>query len=580
MDRSHPPYVHDVDDNVYKWCLIVYNPGERTPLPEVIERMRSAVGLIVRNARFPTGRADADALAVIDGRIGWLGRSDASRRFEDAGTVVLDAGGLPVLPAFVDSHTHFKRSTIVRAYFIDFRDVAPRSIDDVLDAVAAKVASVGPGTWVQGDSLNDVSLVEGRFPTRHELDSVSDGHPVVLRSIGRHVVAANSAALHAAGIDRESVPPPGGRIDRDADGEPTGVLHEQGKLRLDMTASDTVIPRFSDAERVHALRAGMGYLHRHGIAGIHEMAREADEVGDYLRLREEDGLSVRVRMYIRGIESATRLEYLLGLGLRTGLGDDWFRLGGVKFSIDGSGLARNAAVYDPYPGQPDNRGLLRIQPDELEVAVADAHRGGLQIALHAVGQRAFDLALGAFERLPAAEVAARRHRIEHAYYPPRPGQFDRMRAMGLVWSTQPGEIEEVGDDWLRIFGTDRLKGLMPIRTARELGILTLINSDFPVTSIDPFLGIRSAVERRTAGGLPLGPEESVTMSEALEMMTVAPARVEGRTDKGVIEPGALADLVVLSDDPLSIDPSRRRDLRVVSTIVGGVVRYSEGSSKG
>jgi predicted amidohydrolase YtcJ len=319
----------------------------------------------------------------------------------------------------------------------------------------------------------------------------------------------------------------------------------------------------------------MAYLHRHGIAGIHEMAREADEVGDYLRLRERGGLTARIRMYIRGIESATRLEHLLALGLRTGLGDDWFRLGGVKFSIDGSGLARNAAVFEPYPGEPANVGLLRIQPDELRSAVQAAHGGGLQIALHAVGQRAFEMALEAFERLPTEAVAGRRHRIEHAYYPPRPGQLERMAAMGLVWSTQPAEIHEVGEDWTRIFGPERLHGLMPIRTARDLGILTVINSDYPVTTIDPLVGITAAVRRRTATGRVMEPAEAVTVREAIDMMTAGPARIEQRDDKGVIRQGSLADLVVLSEDPLSIDPERLHEVRVVSTVVGGTIRYGE-----
>jgi predicted amidohydrolase YtcJ len=539
--------------------------------------MPDGVDLVIRGAQLhaPSLRPDATALAVAGDRIVWAGRDDEVIDRVDASTAVVDARGRAVLPAFTDSHTHFKRSTLVRAFFIDFREVAPRTVSDVLGAVDAKARTLPPETWVQGDGLNDLDLEEGRFPHRHELDSVSGGRPVVLRSVGRHVVAANSLALRIAGIDRDSIPPSGGRIERDADGEPTGVLHEQGKMRLDMTAADTVIPRFTPADRLHALRQGMSYLHQHGIAGIHEMAREADEVGDYLRLREEGALSVRVRMYIRGIESATRLEHVLSLGLRSGLGDDWFRLGGVKFSIDGSGLARNAAVYEAYPGQPDNTGLLRIEREELEAAVRAAHDGGLQIALHAVGQRAFEMALSAFETLPRPEVARMRHRIEHAYYPPMHGQMERMRGLGLIWSTQPAEIFEVGDDWTRIFGDDRMAGLMPLRTALDMGIPAVINSDFPVTTIDPFVGIQAAVTRRTLSGAILEGSEAVSVDEAISMMTAGPAFIEGAADRGAIAIGSLADLVLLSQDPLRIEPAALQDTRVVTTIVGGRIVHSD-----
>jgi predicted amidohydrolase YtcJ len=455
--------------------------------------------------------------------------------------------------------------------------VRPRKITDVLAAVESKAATLPPDAWIQGDGLNDTALFERRFPVRQELDAVSGGRPVVLRSVGRHVVCANTLALQLAGIDRDTVSPTGGRIDLDADGEPTGVLHEQGKLRLDMTRADTVIPRFSEDERVAALASGMRFLHENGIAGIHEMAREADEIGDYLRLKERGGLNVRVRMYIRGIESATRLEHLLALGLRTGLGDDWFRLGGVKFSIDGSGLARNAAVYDPYPGQPDNVGLLRIEQQELDQAVEAAHHGGLQIAVHAVGQRAVDMALDSFERIDGdGSVRARRHRIEHAYYPERPGQLRRLVDLGLVWSTQPSEIDEVGDGWLDIFGADRLVGCVPLRTGLDLGLPVVINSDYPVTSLNPFVGIAAAVTRRTANGERLDPAQAVSVDEALRMMTNGPAYVGHCEDvAGSLEPGKFGDLVILSADPYEVAPEELGETRVTATIVGGQLVHSD-----
>jgi predicted amidohydrolase YtcJ len=333
---------------------------------------------------------------------------------------------------------------------------------------------------------------------------------------------------------------------------------------------------------VAALAEGMRYLHENGIASIHEMAREADEIGDYLRLKERGGLTTRIRMYIRGIEAETRLEHLLALGLRTGLGDEWFRLGGVKFSIDGSGLARNAAVYDAYPGEPANFGLLRIEQSELDAAVEAAHRAGLQIAVHAVGQRAVDMALHAFEGADGGRsIAAMRHRIEHAYFPERPGQLQKLHDLGLVWSTQPSEIDEVGDGWLSIFGEDRLKGMVPIRTGLDLGLPVLINSDYPVTSLNPFIGVKAAVTRQTATGELLDPSQAVSVDEALRMMTNGPAYAAHSEDvSGSLEPGKLADLVIVSADPYDIRPEELDQIRATTTVVGGVPRYSEDFETG
>jgi predicted amidohydrolase YtcJ len=543
--------------------------------------MRRTADLVVLDARVrsldPAGNVHS-AVAVADGRVVAVGSDEQVSELVGRGTVVVPGRGRTVLPAFTDSHTHFKRSTVVRAYFIDFRELAPRSVADVLAAVRAKAGTLARDAWVQGDGLNDLDLGERRFPVRQELDDAGGGRPVVLRSIGRHVACASSAALALAGIDRDTSSPSGGRIDRDERGEPTGVLHEQGKLRLDMTRADTVIPRFGPAERVRALAAGMRYRHARGIAGIHEMAREADEIGDYLRLREEGGLTARVRMYIRGVEAETRLEHLLALGLRSGLGDDWFRLGGVKLSIDGSGLARNAALFEPYPGRPDDTGLLRIEQDELDDAVAAAHDAGLQVAVHAVGQRAMEMAMDAFEKVDhEGSVARMRHRVEHAYFPPRPGQMERMRRLGLVWSTQPAEIFEVGDAWVQVFGEDWLEGVSPLATALAMGIPTVLNSDYPVTTIDPFVGIAAAVTRRTSSGRLLTPQESVSVDQALRMMTNGPAYVaHTESTSGSLVPGRLGDLVLLTHDPYEVPPEELAEVRVLCTVVGGRVVHGEG----
>ncbi len=261
--------------------------------------------------------------------------------------------------------------------------------------------------------LTAAPLAEGRLPNRVELDRVAAGHPVVLRGIGKHVVAANSAALAAAGIDRRTPDPPGGRIERDTDGQPTGILHERAKLRLDTSHPETVVPAPTPDERHRALRAGFADLHRLGITTIHEMVRLPEEAADFASVRAAGELGVRTRLFYRIHESPITLEHLTTLGIRRGLGDDWLRILGVKISVDGWCIFRNAAVYEPYCDEPDNTGLLRIEPQELSRLTVAANRSGLGIAIHAVGVRAVDAALDAFEA--AGPALAGPYRLEHGH---------------------------------------------------------------------------------------------------------------------------------------------------------------------
>jgi predicted amidohydrolase YtcJ len=540
----------------------------------------TAIDTILVNGRVRTldteGRV-ASAVAISGNQIVAVGDDAEIKDLASSVTERIDVGGRTVLPAFIDSHTHLRRAALVMSMYIDFLENQPSSLEEVLDCVRARVASAAPGSWIQGDSLDPRRLDIRRFPNRWELDSVAPDHPVLIRGIGRHVAAANSLALKLGGIDRDTPDPAGGRLERDASGEITGVLHEHGKLRLDATRADTVVPLPSEAERVRAMRQAMDVLHSRGIACIHEMAREPNDVGDYLRLREEGGLSTRVRFYIRGLEAQTKLEYVLGLGLRTGLGDDWMRLGGVKFSIDGAESAHNAALYEEYPGEPGNKGLLRIQPEALNEAVLAAHRGGLQVAVHAIGQRAVDIALDAFENAGRTHPQQRlKHRVEHAYVPLNPGQLERMARLGLIWSTQPSFMYTAGEEWAEVFGDERCQSVLPLRTAASLGMQVQINSDFPCSPMDPFVGLRMAVSRRTQKGTVFGRDVAISIDAALRMMTNAVSHstsTEGR--QGSIAAGRLADVIVLDQDPYEVVPEELNSIKVLLTMVDGVSRYRQ-----
>lgn len=545
------------------------NPGHHAYILAVPERPgRGSFDTVVRDARvFGTGdaRTPGDAIGIRDGAITALGPWAALRDGVGTGTSVLDAEGRTVTPAFIDSHTHFHRGAVLRHSFLDFDQLAPADIAAIVDLVSARASGAAADSWIQGDSLSASRLAEGRFPDRHELDRAAPWHPVVLRGIGKHVVAANSLALAAAGIDRTTEDPPGGRLERDGDGEPTGVLHETAKLRLDQSRPDSVVPAPSTADRHAALRAAYRDLHAVGVATIHEIIRSPEEADDHAALRAAGELGVRVRLFYRVHESPLSLDWLERLGIRRGLGDDWFKVLGVKVSVDGFCIFRNAAVEEPYRGEPHNLGLLRIDDGTLDALVARANAQGLQIAVHAVGPRAVDLALDAFER--AGPALAGPHRLEHAYLDIDDARLMRARDLGVVWSVQPAFLDAYRREWADAFEPARIDRIMPLRRGADLGLRIQFNSDFPCAPFDPLDGIRLAVTRDRTGAQS-GHPQSVTVAEAWRAFTTTPAEVAADARLGRIQIGARADLIVLDGDPFSARPDLAA-VAVRATMVDG-----------
>jgi predicted amidohydrolase YtcJ len=535
--------------------------------PSPTRRPYDSVVRAARIHRIAGAPVDGDAIGIRAGAIAAVGSWAALRDDVGPRTRMLDAGGRVVTPAFIDSHTHFHRGAVLRRCFLDFDTLAPAGVGDVLAHVAARAGELGAGAWIQGDSLSASRLAEGRLPNRHELDRVAPGHPVVLRGIGKHVVAANSLALAAAGIDSTTSDPAGGRIERDPAGEPTGILHETAKLRLDPSRTDTVVPALTASERRDAVRAGYRDLHAVGIATIHEMVRLPEEADDHAALRAGGALGVRIRLFYRVHESPLSLDWLVGLGIRGGLGDDWLRVLGVKISVDGFCIFRNAAVEEPYRNEPANRGLFRIDADVIDDLVARANAHGLQVAVHAVGPRAVDRALDAFER--AGPAVRGPHRLEHGYLDIDPDRLRRMRRLGVAWSVQPAFLDAYRREWTDAFDADRIQRIMPLRQGEELGLEIQFNSDFPCAPLDPLDAIRLAVTR-DRNGRPTDHPETIGVAAAWRAFTTTPADLAGDTTLGRIEPGTRADLVIIEGDPFA-GGSALSDVAVHATIVDGTV---------
>lgn len=522
------------------------------------------------------GRPAAEALALGAGRILRCGSSADLLEDADASATIVDLDGRTVLPAFVDSHTHFHRGAVLRHLYLDFAELRPGTVDEVLSAVETRAATTGEGGWIEGDSLSPMKLAERRLPSRRELDAVAPDHPVLLRGIGKHVVAANGRALALAGITRDTTDPPGGRIERDDEGEPTGILHERAKLRLDTSAPDSVVPAPARADRLSAIRRAVPDLHRQGIATIHEMVRLPMEADDLAALHASDELPIRVRLYYRVHESPLSLDWLIGLGIREGLGDDWFRIAGVKISVDGFCIFRNAAVYEAYEDEPDNCGLMRIGPEELASLVEAANRQGLNIAVHAVGARAVDAALDAFAA--AGPVVAGPHRIEHAYLDVDDTRLERMKQLGLAWSTQPGFIPAYRSEWGAIFDDARRRRIMPLGSGAAMGVPLLLNSDYPCSPMDPLTMIRVATGDDVDGAA-IEAHQAIGLDEAWRAATIAPAAIIGDRLAGPLRPGNLADLVILDGDPFAHNANLEA-VQVSSTLIEGEVVFDRAGIAG
>ena len=519
------------------------------------------------DARIPRGAA----LAVQGERIVAVGgRSELREAFPGFARVGLE--GRTVLPAFTDSHIHFAAVGLALRR-VNLRSC--RSLRDAVDLVAAACRRARPGEWILGGRWDKNLWAEGRFPRRDDLDPVTGAHPVALQSKDGHTTWVNSAALAAAEIGPVTPDPAGGRIVRDpSTGEPTGLLAERAADPV-MALADDPSPELLEEAIVDAGAAA----HRAGIAGVHHM--EGGKVLTALqRLRARGALPVRVCMMIPedGLEAAIKL------GIRSGFGDAWLRLGGVKIFADGALGSQTASMLEPYQGDPENTGIVVRTPEQLVALVRRAAAAGIAAAVHAIGDRAVRSVLDAIEaaeaELPPQARRTLRHRIEHAQLL-HPADLPRMAALGVIASMQPIHCTQDRDIAERYWGTRSRYGYA-WRSLRQHGIALAFGSDAPVETLDVLAGLYAAVTRKRQeepGRAPWYPEEALTIEEAACAYTVGGAYAAGEEAiKGRLAPGRLADFVVLSADPLAIPPEELPQVAVVMTVVGGAVRYSSSST--
>lgn len=513
----------------------------------------------------------AEAVACAGGRIVAVGSNDKVLALAGSRTRLVDAQGQLVLPGLIDAHVHFLQYAI-RRHQVNLFGV--RDFEEVRRQVQQAVAEAKPGQWVQGwgwdENLWDVQ------PTRATLDDVAPHTPVVLARLDMHTFWVNGAALQQAGITRDTPDPPDSWLERDATGEPTGILREWNAIRL----VQQHIPRPDDTILQDWLQEAITEAHRLGLTGIHDQRVEREGRRNFRllqTLRRQGKLDLRVHMHL----AAEYLPEAATLGLQAGFGDDRLWLGHIKIFADGTMGSRTALMLEPFEGEPDNFGVAIAPADKLWRLAEQAGQAGFPLSIHAIGDRAVREVLDVFSELPpTASLSgnALSHRIEHVQLI-HPDDLPCLGRYGIVASVQPVHLLT---DWPtadRVWGR-RARYAYAFRSLLDHKTQLAFGSDAPVAPLNPFLGIYAAVTRQDERGEPAGgwyPEERISLAEAIHGYTMGPAKLAGKPHlQGSLTPGKWADMIVLSQNLFEIPPAEIAEVGVKLTIFDGRVVYRAG----
>jgi predicted amidohydrolase YtcJ len=522
--------------------------------------------LVLRGGRVWAGKGlpAATAVALRDGRVLAVGGDAEVARWIGDSTKVIELAGRLALPGFNDAHVHFLSGGF-GLLSVDLRGA--RDEAELARLLGAHARTLPRGTWILEGNWDHEAWPSKALPTRHVIDAATPDHPVFVQRLDGHMSLANSLALRLAGVTGQTADPPGGTIVRDASGAPTGVLKDNA---ADLVAR--VIPEPSREMNLRAARAALAEAARVGVTTVQDNST-VDALPTYQELRARGQLTARLHVW----RYASAMPALLQAGIRSGLGDEWIRLGALKILSDGSMGSGTAAFFEPYTDDPKTSGLLLHPVPELERMITEADAAGFQLAVHAIGDRANSLVLDAFEKAARANGPRdRRFRIEHAQVV-RKQDLPRYKALGVIASIQPSHcIDDMRWAEKRI-GRARARDSYNFRSFTAAGIPVAFGTDWFVEPLDPRLGLYAAVTRELpAGGPPEGwfPEEKITLEEALDLYTRGSAYAEfAEAEKGTLEPGRLADVVVFARDLFGMAPREILTTPVDVTIVGGRIVF-------
>ena len=514
-----------------------------------------------------SGQPQPGAVAVRGGRIVAVGDTAVVRRYVGAETQVLSARGGLIMPGFSDGHTHFINGGFQLAS-VDLRDAAtPQEFIRRLKAYAQKLK---PGEWITGGDWDHTLWKGAPLPRREWIDSVTPSNPVFVNRLDGHEALANSAAIRAAGVTKDTPTPPGGEILRDPrTGEPIGIFKDQA-----LGLIDRAVPEPSAEQRDSALARALAHAASLGVTATSHVSASWADLASYRRLEKAGRMTLRVAVYLdlsqwRAVADTIR---------RSGPGDDWVKIGGLKGYVDGSAGSRTAYFFEPYADSAGYAGLMQYAEPDLRNWIGNADSAGLQVTVHAIGDRANAIILDIYDSVAKAHGARdRRFRVEHAQHL-RPQDIPRFGRLGVIASMQPYHAIDDGR-WVEgRIGPVRIKTTYAFRTLLDTGAKLGFGSDWTVAPLDPILGVYAAVTRRTLDGKhPSGwvPEQKITVGEALRAYTEGNAYATFNEKKwGTLAPGYDADLVVVDRNLFTMPPDSLDRAMVSYTVVGGKVVYA------
>jgi predicted amidohydrolase YtcJ len=513
-------------------------------------------------------KPEVSALAISQNKILAAGQNSEIKKFIGPATKVIDLKGAFVLPGFIDTHTHFLNGGFALKS-VKLRDCHSR--EEFVSRLKAKVSELPAGAWIVNGDWDHEQFDPPELPKKEWIDAATPSHPVCVNRFDGHMVLANSLALKLARIGRETVSPPGGEIVKDPQtGEPTGILKDAA---CDLIYA--IIPEPSNEEKLAAARAALKEAAAHGVTSIHDMS-DLSSFGVYDQLRQQNELTVRLYVY----DQISDLDNFLQAKDRIGAGYPFLRLAGLKGFVDGSLGSSTAYFFEPYNDQPQTSGLLasHMYPEGImEKRLLQADLAGCQVAVHAIGDRANAIILDLYQKVFEQNGPRdRRWRVEHAQHL-RPEDLARFGQLGVIASVQPYHAIDDGCWAEKKIGPERIKTTYAFNSLLKSGATLAFGSDWTVAPLDPVSGIYAAVTRRTLDNRhPEGwiPEEKISVEEAIKGYTINAAYTEfSEKEKGSIEPGKLADLVVLDRNLLKIKPEDIISTRVVMTIVDGKIVF-------
>jgi predicted amidohydrolase YtcJ len=534
---------------------------------------RPTATLIITNATIYTvdkQRPKADAIAVIGHRIVAVGSSAEIHLWRGPETKVINAGGKLVLPGFNDSHVHFITGG-AQLDQVDLKDAG--TPQEFAKRIAAQVGKTAKGEWILGGDWDETKWPKPQLPTKELVDVETGDTPIFVNRYDGHESLANSAAMKLAGVNAKTPDVPGGVIDRDARGNPTGIFKDAAQDLI-----NKVIRPMSHERRLRAARRALEHAVSQGVTSVQHMNPEFADIAVYSELAEKGELTAR----IYAVPMETNWQDQANIGIRHSWGSAYLRLGAVKGFADGSLGSGTAYMFEPFADQPRNHGLLSDEmnpPSAMLARLMQADAAGLQLRIHAIGDRAIAMILDIFSDIEKEHgYHDQRFTIEHAQHMAEKN-FDRFAKLHVIASMQPYHAIDDGRWAEKRLGHLRARYSYAWRSFLDHHVPLAFGTDWPVAPLNPMLGLYAAVTRATLDGMnPRGwiPEEKITLSEAVEAYTMGSAFAEFQeNEKGSITPGKLADMVILSDNIFDLKPEAIRNARVKTTILGGKVVYGE-----